>query len=81
MSSKAKLLKGKETELFSYSKKLTENPVLSGFCKNDNQTISHYLGCRKEGICEVRQPVIAGNKDGNGQRVWRICYICRKRKQ
>lgn len=89
MSSKAELLKEKETELFSYSKKLTENPVLSGFCKddnfylkkNDNQTILHYLGCRKEGICEVRQPVIAGNKDGNGQRVWRICYICRKRKQ
>ncbi len=32
--------------------------------KNDNQTILHYLGCRKEGICEVRQPVIAGNKEG-----------------
>lgn len=35
--------------------------------KNENQTILHYLGCRKEGICEVRQPVIAGNEDGNGQ--------------
>lgn len=36
MSSKAKLLKGKETELFSYSKKLNEQLVLSGFCKDDN---------------------------------------------
>ncbi|MCI6526419.1 MAG: hypothetical protein MR441_04265 [Bacteroidales bacterium] len=34
--SKAELLKEKETDLFSYSKKLNEKLVLSGFCKDDN---------------------------------------------